>query len=151
MRLVRLLSAAVVAGGHATLAPHVQTPLTLTVRGWSSSLSQGPWCGEECLLSNAAKLLQHNMSLEVDPFMQITESVWPTVIADGWWTPAGTAGGDAAVSIDAYGRPVPASGRFPSSAANGSGLGTLCSALHGLRGDNNAGGLRCGADLVLGV
>lgn len=128
------------------LPPSSPVKLPTLVRGWSSGLSQGPWCGEDCLVSSAAKLLEHNMSLEVDPFMQITESVWPTVIGTGWWVP----GGLDVVKIDANGRPAPDPGRFPSS-AKGRGLGALCNTLHGLRGDNNAGGLRCGAELVLGV
>ena len=84
---------------------HAQMPIaaaeaTTLVRGWSSSTSQGLWCDQTCLLSNAAKLLTPNMSLEVDPFMQITDSVWPTVVADGWWMPSEPG---AASAIDAFG------------------------------------------------
>lgn len=115
------------------------------VRGWSPLPSQGPWCGESCLLANGARLLTANMSLEVDPFMQITDSAWPTVIAEGWWQPE--AGGE--VAVDAHGRASPAPARFPGGAAVG--LARLCAALHGMRGENNAGGLRCGAGIMLGV
>jgi hypothetical protein len=130
---------------------HAQMPIaaeaTTLVRGWSSSTSQGLWCDQTCLLSNAAKLLTPNMSLEVDPFMQITDSVWPTVVADGWWMPSAPG---AASAIDAFGRPAPDPHRFPASGTKG--LAAFCSALHGLRGTaSKAGGLRCGVDLVLGV
>jgi hypothetical protein len=152
--LLLLLAAAILSGGTTPAAgAHGQqiAPITALVRGWSSATSQGPWCDQSCILSNAAKLLTPNMSLEVDPFMQITDSVWPTVVTEGWWVPAsGSGSAAAAVSIDAFGRPAPDPGRFPGSHTQG--LGILCSILHGLRGTaNNVGGLRCGADLVLGV
>ena len=126
--------------------------LPALVRGWGSGLSQGAWCGEACLLANAQKLLTANMSLEVDPFMQITDSIWPTVTAEGWWEPPG----GIEVAIDAHGRAAPRAsgpGAFPSSAraAGGRGLAPIGAALHGLRGANNAGGLRFGVDLVLAV
>jgi para-nitrobenzyl esterase len=127
--------------------------MSTLVRGWSSGSSQGAWCGEHCLLSNAAKLLVHNMTLEVDPFMQITASVWPTVVAEGWWQPGDGGGGK--LDVDANGRALPAPDRFGAHGTAGTaaspGLGPLCAGLHALRGVGNAGGLRCGIDLVLGV
>jgi hypothetical protein len=86
------------------------------------------------------------MSLEVDPFMHIVESVWPTMIGSGWWLPVA----GATVAIDDFGRALPAQARFPS-ASPSVGLGPLCAALQSMRSADGSAGLRCGVDLVLGV
>jgi hypothetical protein len=147
---VMFAAAAVVVVAPGQLPPPSRPSIPTLVRGWASGSSQGAWCGESCLLDNAATLLSPNMSLEIDPFMQRTESVWPTVVAEGWWRP--DSGGD--VAVDTHGRAAPAPARFPhaNDTTTGGGLTTLCAALFALRGAaNHAQGLRCGADLVLAV
>ncbi len=104
--------------------------------GWNSWDSYGTTVTQEEVLANARvlhdRLLVHG---------------WDTVVVDiAWYDPAARAHGynvDAPITLDRYGRQLPAENRFPS-AAGGLGFGPLADAVHAL-------GLRFGLHLLRGV
>src|SRR5699024_4014784 len=72
---------------------------------------------------------------------------WNTVVVDiAWYDPTARAHGynaDAPLTLDEYGRPVPAPNRFPS-AAHGAGFGPLARKVHDL-------GLKFGVHIMRGI
>lgn len=105
-------------------------------RGWNSWDSYGTAVTEAEVLANARfmakNLLPHG---------------WDTVVVDiQWYEPNARAGGyndDAEVILDHYGRPMPATNRFPS-AADGRGFTALADTIHGL-------GLKFGLHIMRGI
>ncbi|WP_228372933.1 glycoside hydrolase family 27 protein [Demequina subtropica] len=104
--------------------------------GWNSWDSYGTTVTEDEVLANAQvmaeRLLPHG---------------WDTVVVDiAWYDPTARSHGynaDAPLTLDAYGRQVPAPNRFPS-AADGAGFGPLASQVHAL-------GLKFGLHIMRGI
>lgn len=104
--------------------------------GWNSWDCYGTTVTEHEVLANARFLAEHLLPLG-----------WDTVVVDiDWSDPTARAHGynDAApLCLDAGGRPVPAPGRFPSS-ADGTGFTALAAQVHAL-------GLRLGVHVLRGI
>ena len=106
--------------------------------GWNSWDSFGTAVTEQDVRANAAWMAEH-----LKPFG------WQYVVVDEEWfarVPAPQGGGDPVkmqLSMDAYGRYVPAKNRFPS-AAHGAGMAPLAAYVHSL-------GLKFGIHLLQGV
>lgn len=104
--------------------------------GWNSWDCYGTSVTEAEVLANAQFLHDH-----------LLEHGWDTVVIDiAWYDPTARAHGynhDAPLTLDAYGRQLPAVNRFPS-AAGGHGFAPIATALHGL-------GLRFGLHLLRGI
>ncbi|MCL3777136.1 MULTISPECIES: glycoside hydrolase family 27 protein [unclassified Actinomyces] len=111
-------------------------PATFPPRGWNSWDCFGGSVTEAEVLDNARFMRDHLLT-----------HGWDTVVVDiQWYEPDPGHGGYNDVSravIDAYGRPLPAPGRFPS-AASGRGFEPLADAVHAM-------GLRFGVHLMRGV
>ncbi|MER7973036.1 glycoside hydrolase family 27 protein [Streptomyces sp. NPDC096080] len=104
--------------------------------GWNSWDCYGTTVTEQEVLANAEFLGRRML-----PFG------WDTVVVDiQWYEPTARAHGynpDAPLVLDAYGRQLPAPGRFPS-AAGGAGFGPLAARVHAL-------GLRFGVHIMRGI
>jgi alpha-galactosidase len=104
--------------------------------GWNSWDCFGTTVTEEEVLANARFMADHLLS-----------HGWDTVVVDiQWYEPTARAGGynDAApLELDAYGRPIPVTRRFPS-ATDGRGFGPLAEQVHAL-------GLRFGLHIMRGI
>ncbi|MFP5359479.1 MAG: alpha-galactosidase [Actinomycetes bacterium] len=104
--------------------------------GWNSWDSYGTTVTEHEVLANARvladRLLPHG---------------WDTVVVDiAWYDPTARSHGynaDAPLTLDAFGRQLPADNRFPS-AAGGAGFRPLADAIHGL-------GLKFGLHIMRGI
>ncbi|GIG30071.1 glycoside hydrolase family 27 protein [Cellulomonas marina] len=104
--------------------------------GWNSWDCYGTTVTEDEVLANARVMAERLLPVG-----------WDTVVVDiAWYDPTARAHGyneGAPVVLDAYGRQLPAPGRFPS-AAGGCGFGPLADAVHAL-------GLRFGVHVMRGV
>ncbi len=105
-------------------------------KGWNSWDCYGTTVTEDEVLANARFMAEH-----------MAQVGWDTVVVDiQWYEPTARAGGYNAnppVELDAYGRPLPAPLRFPSS-AGGQGFGPLAAQVHAL-------GLRFGVHVMRGI
>ena len=105
-------------------------------RGWNSWDSYGTAVTEAEVLANARFMAEHLL-----PYG------WDTVVVDiQWYEPNARAGGyndNAEVVLDDYGRPFPATNRFPS-AADGRGFSALAETVHRL-------GLKFGLHIMRGI
>ena len=104
--------------------------------GWNSWDCFGTSVTEDEVMANARFMAEH-----------LLPHGWDTVVIDiQWYEPTARAGGynaDAPIVLDAWGRPMPAENRFPSS-ANGAGFAPLAHRIHQL-------GLRFGLHLMRGI
>ncbi|QTE31637.1 glycoside hydrolase family 27 protein [Pengzhenrongella sicca] len=104
--------------------------------GWNSWDCYGTTVTEAEVLANARFLHEHLLA-----------HGWDTVVVDiAWYDPTARSHGynaGAPLTLDAYGRQLPAMNRFPS-AAGGLGFGPLAAAVHAL-------GLRFGVHLLRGI
>lgn len=106
--------------------------------GWNSWDCYGPAVNEEQLLGNAEYIAAH-----------LKEFGWEYVVCDIQWSEpkAGTEGWAyrpfAPLTLDEYGRQMPAVNRFPS-AADGNGFKTIADKIHGM-------GLKFGIHIMRGV
>lgn len=104
--------------------------------GWNSWDCYGTTVTEAEVLANAEFMAEH-----------MRAHGWDTVVVDiAWYDPTARAHGynaDAPLTLDAYGRPMPAPNRFPS-AADGAGFAPLAGAVHDM-------GLRFGVHIMRGV
>lgn len=104
--------------------------------GWNSWDCYGTSVTEGEVIANAEFMAGHLLSFG-----------WDTIVVDiQWYEPTARAGGynDAPpIELDAWGRQMPATNRFPS-AANGAGFGPLATRVHDL-------GLRFGLNVMRGI
>jgi alpha-galactosidase len=104
--------------------------------GWNSWDCFGTSVTEDEVVANAEFMAEHLLA-----------SGWDTIVVDiQWYEPTARAGGynhDAPVELDAWGRPLPATNRFPS-AANGAGFAPLARRIHDL-------GLKFGLHIMRGI
>lgn len=104
--------------------------------GWNSWDCYGTTVTEEEVLANARVMAA-----------RLAPQGWDTVVVDiAWYDPTARAHGynaDAPLELDAYGRQVPAPGRFPS-AANGRGFAPLAEQIHAM-------GLKFGIHVMRGI
>jgi alpha-galactosidase len=104
--------------------------------GWNSWDCYGTTVTEAEVLANARFMAEH-----------LKPHGWDTIVVDiQWYEPTARAGGyndHAPVELDLFGRPVPATNRFPS-AADGVGFGALAAEVHKL-------GLQFGLHIMRGI
>lgn len=106
--------------------------------GWNSWDCYAATVNEEQLLGNAAYMAEH-----------LKEYGWEYIVCDIQWSEpnAGTGEGEyipfAPLTLDAYGRQLPAPNRFPS-AAGGLGFGPIASKIHAM-------GLKFGIHIMRGI
>ncbi|WP_084128161.1 glycoside hydrolase family 27 protein [Demequina sp. NBRC 110055] len=104
--------------------------------GWNSWDSYGTTVTEDEVLANARQLAERLLPLG-----------WDTVVVDiAWYDPTARSHGyndDAPLTLDAFGRQMPAVNRFPS-AADGAGFAPLAAAVHAL-------GLKFGLHIMRGI
>ncbi|WP_370291595.1 glycoside hydrolase family 27 protein [Cryobacterium sp. TMB3-15] len=117
---------------HDTVAPLADRP----PMGWNSWDCYGTTVTEAEVLANAEFMAEHLLRFG-----------WDTIVVDiAWYDPAARAGGyneKPGIEMDAWGRQLPATNRFPSAAA-GAGFAPLAARVHAL-------GLRFGLHIMRGI